>query len=357
MRRGEADTPRILAGLELGERERLAALGVEALRAGRIALLSMAGGMATRFGGGAKACAKLLPDREDSFLSFCCRHLLTRERQYEARVPFVVMTSFATNEAISSALDKADWYGLDPSRRHMFTQSVFPRVQPDAKPLYLDPAARTWPDTLTCCAPGHGDTLGRLRSSGLLAKLREQGVEHILIANIDNIGATIDPVLVGAHIESAQAGARISVEVVARNPGEAGGCVARINEGPHPGPQIVESFRLPSGTSLDDYPHFNTNTLWFCAEALVDELELEWFAVEKKIKDPAGQDLRCLQFESLIGQATALLATRFLEVPRALRFLPIKKRADLNSARNQIAARLDADLAADGDQLSLLAFS
>ena len=333
----DPDAPRELGQLSTADKDVLRARGVDALRRGEVALLSMAGGMATRFGGGAKACARLRNEGDDTFLSWGCGEVLRLEREFEARVPWVVMTSFATHEAITSELEAKDWFGLDPLRRFVFSQSVLPRVQADASPLYAREDARDWPDTLTCCAPGHGDTLGRLRTSGVLAALREAGVRHLLVANVDNLGATVDPVVVGAHLEAAQMGAQCGVEVVPRQPGEAGGCVARLDGAA----QIVESFRLPASTSLDDYPHFNTNTLWFSLDALDSEIPLDWFAVTKELTDPSGSPVECVQFERLIGQATATLRTHFMSVPRALRFVPIKQRADLDSVAEQIGARLE----------------
>ena len=91
--------------------------------------------------------------------------------------------------------------------------------------------------------------------------------------------------------------------------------------------------------------------MWFRIEALVEAIELDWFAVKKEVSTPGGRAVEAIQFERLIGQATATLNSHFVSVPRALRFLPIKKRADLDSMTSQISARLS-----DLDQFSL-AFS
>ena len=79
------------------------------------------------------------------------------------------------------------------------------------------------------------------------------------------------------------------------------------------------------------------------------DLPLDWFAVTKALHDPDGAAVECVQFERLIGQATAFLRTHFMSVPRDLRFIPIKKRADLHSAAEAIGARLE-----NPDQFSLV---
>jgi hypothetical protein len=118
------------------------------------------------------------------------------------------------------------------------------------------------------------------------------------MSNVDNLGATLEPAVVGAHLA---AGAEMTVEVVERRKGEPGGAPARVGGKL----QIVEDFRFPEGFSLDSIPFFNTNTFVLDAAALDGPFELSWFLVRKKVD---GQDairqwpaLRCchqLQRES-----------------------------------------------------------
>jgi UTP--glucose-1-phosphate uridylyltransferase len=167
--------------------------------------------------------------------------------------------------------------------------------------------------------------VGRLRESGVLDRLRARGVEHVLISNVDNLGATVDPVVLGAHLAAVERGADVSVEVVPRREGDAGGCVATVDGRPI----IVEGFRLPAGTDPSAYPHFNTNTLWVRLDALDRELPLTWFPVHKTISLTDRRKLESIQFERLIGQITEFLGSHFQEVDRDARFLPVKTRDDL----------------------------
>lgn len=319
-----------------GRRAALAAKGEDAIRAGKVAALVLNGGMATRFGGGAKGVVSIVDGKPDvSFLAVKLAQYKTLGDELGVKIPVVLMHSFATAGPSREHLAKIDWSGLAAEQRLEFEQSIMPRVLPDGSPLAELPEASDLPDTALFSAPGHGDTHGRLRGSGVLAKLREQGIEHILVSNVDNLGATIDPVVLGAHLEAAEAGAGISVEVVRREAGDAGGCVAQL---PGSGrPAIIEGFRLPEGTDLSDYPHFNTNTLWLVADRIDTPVELTWFAVRKKIdwpgggKAPTGADgqLEVVQFETLIGQLTEFVDSAYLDVDRGERFLPIKTRDDL----------------------------
>lgn len=312
---------------------RLGDRGEQALRAGKVAILVLNGGMATRFGGGAKGVVSVVEGHpKASFLAVKLGQVRATAQALGGRIPVVLMHSFATQGPSEEHLAEIDWSGVHPDDRSFFAQSIMPRVLPDGTPLADLPGAADLPDIALYSAPGHGDTLGRLRDSGALGRLRERGVEHVLVSNVDNLGASLDPVVLGAHLEAVEGGAQLSVEVVRREPGDAGGCVAVLDDGTA---AIVEAFRLPEGVDLADYPHFNTNTLWLHAEAVDREIPLTWFAVRKRIDWPdaskTGEDgkLEVVQFERLIGQATESLPSAYLEVDRRARFCPIKVRDDL----------------------------
>ena len=326
------------ASLSSERRAELTALGEAALAAGKVGILVLNGGMATRFGGGAKGVVPILAGHERvSFLAVKLAQIKVLAERLGASIPVVLMHSFATAGPSREHLRTIDWSGIDVADRYEFEQSIMPRVLPDGTPIAELDGADDLEDTTLFSAPGHGDTHGRLRGSGVLKKLRERGVEHVLVSNVDNLGASLDPVVLGAHLEAAAAGAGISVEVVRRQSGDAGGCVALMPESKRPA--IIEGFRLPEGTDLTHYPHFNTNTLWLAAERVDRDVDLTWFAVRKKIAwsaggaagPDAGGSLEVVQFETLIGQLTEHIGSAYLDVDRGERFLPIKTRGDLGA--------------------------
>lgn len=310
------------------------ARGREALAAGKVAVLVLNGGMATRFGGGAKGTVSVHPDYPHSFLRLKLAQIQTLAQSLGAPIPTVVMHSFATFAPSQEHLRAIDWSGIAEDARFCFSQSIMPRVTPKGEALVEMDQAQDWPDTLLYSAPGHGDTLPRLRDSQVLDTLCERGVEQILISNVDNIAASLDPEILGAHLQAVAQGRQVSIEAVDRRAGEKGGCIAQMAEGP----AIVEGFRLPSSCSLDAYPDFNTNTLWCSVQALREPPELTWFPVQKTLKLPQGGELEVIQFEQLIGEATEFIPSHVLCVQRKRRFLPIKTRDDLHAAAGEMQA-------------------
>jgi UTP--glucose-1-phosphate uridylyltransferase len=233
-------------------------------------------------------------------------------------VPLWMMTSEATDGLIRAAL--ADRH--HPDRLTTFEQFVSLRLTGDGG-LFLDDDGGP-----SVYATGHGDLPDALRQAGLCKTFLAAGGKTVWIANIDNLGATVDPLVLGLHLAH---GAAVTVELVDKVGSDRGGGPVRWNGRP----LITEEFRLPIGFDPATVPVFNTNTFLVDAKAL-HGLAMPWtyVEVEKKIGDR-----RAVQFERLIGEMTATLDTRFLRVPRAgvrSRFLPVKDVAELGNRRQEI---------------------
>jgi len=295
--------------------------GLDALRRGEVAQVVLAGGMATRFGGVVKAVLTAVDGM--SFLEAKLVQTAALEREVGVAVPVALMTSFATDTAIRQHVAER---GLgDPL---VFNQFVSLRLEASGE-LFRDDEART-----SLYAPGHGDLFQALRRSGTLAALRERGVRVVTVSNVDNLGARLDPVVVGAHLVS---GRPLTCEV-ARKEGDMGGAPVRVRGSL----QLVEGPRFPSSFDQDLVPVFNTNTALFELDALDADYDLSWLYV---LKDVDGR--RAVQLERLYHEVSAFVPTQYLEVPRRGprgRFLPIKTPADLERAEDDLRELVSAPI-------------
>jgi len=299
------DLRRVPGPGEPGFEEAFAA-GTAAIRAGAIATVVLAGGMATRFGGGVKAVTAAIDGR--SFLDVKLEETRRLARAVECTIPEALMTSFATDDAIGAHLAERDLG--DPLR---FVQPAAPRLRPDGS-LFL--GADGMPSLY---GQGHGDLFSTLRTSGVLDMLVEMGVQSAMVSNVDNLAARLDPAIVGMHL---LAGTPLTVEVVAKER-DTGGAPARVNGRP----RLLEAFQFPPEFDQDTVPVFNTNTSLITVEALADPGALTWLVVEKSVD---GEPV--IQFERLYHELSAHQATTFLVVPRSGprgRFLPVKQPTDL----------------------------
>lgn len=293
-------------------------VGMQALREGQLAFIVLAGGMATRMGGVVKALVPAVGDR--SFLDLRLGEQTTWARRLGHPVPLWLMTSYATDQKLRQVLGTK----LDGRYLATFMQNISLRLTAQGT-LFKDENGQP-----SLYAPGHGDLPEALERSGLLKQFLDRGGRYVWIANIDNLGATIDPVLLGWHIEH---GAPLSVEVVDKVGSDRGGVPIRWRNRP----MVLEEFRLPKDFDPATIRVFNTNTFLVTAKALHElRMPFTWVQVQKSV----GQ-AKAVQFERLIGEISTALDTRFIRVPRQApnsRFLPVKDNDELERRRDELAA-------------------
>ena len=322
---GEIEPPRpedLTAASRAGRRRattRRATAGLEALRAGEVGQVVLAGGMATRFGGVVKAIVEAVDGR--SFLEIKLAETRELEEAVGAEVPVALMTSFATDDVIREFVAER---GL--GEPIVFHQFVSLRLEPDGD-LFRDAEGRP-----SLYAPGHGDLLRALRESGTLDALRERGVRVVTVSNVDNLGARVDPAVIGMHV----LGGRPYTAEVTRKHGDLGGAPVRVDGKL----QLLEGPRFPPSFDQDRVPVFNSNTAVFDLDALDRDFDLTWLYVEKSADGRVA-----VQLERVYHEASAFLPTTYLEVPRRGprgRFFPIKTPEDLVEAQADLRELLAA---------------
>lgn len=310
-------------------------LGIRAIERGEVAVVVLNGGMATRFGNVVKGVVEVYEGK--SFIALKAEDVRRARDRFGGHVPLVLMNSFATDEKTKEHVEAMDRFGLDDDLL-CFSQSISIRLTPSGELFDEDGMPSYY-------APGHGDFFPSIRASGVLAQLAERGVRTILFSNVDNLGATIDPAVLAAHLRS---GADMTVEVTkkqrtASGAWDKGGAPAKVDGRA----QLVEGFRLPKELPPTYLPDFSTNNFIFSLEAIDRPLELEQHAVEKNVGGRTA-----IQLESIACEASALvdehgeslLRMHVLRVPREGargRFFPVKERVDLDTLRDALKARLE----------------
>lgn len=318
----EAGAIRDMPAPDTPEHAELERAGLDAMKRGEFGVAILNGGMATRFGGVVKGIVEVLPP-DRSFLALKLANVRAAQRRCGARIPVYLMNSFATDADTRAHLEQHAWFGLEPSQVHLFTQFVSVRLTPEGD-LFLREDGDVSP-----YGPGHGDFAPALRRSGCLAQFLRDGGRWLFVSNVDNLGARIDPVLLGLHVQSQR---EATVELAPKWPGDVGGSPYFVDGRI----QLVEQIRYPKSFDPDIVDVFNTNTFHFSAAALDREFDLNYYFVPKSVDGRPA-----IQLERLIGELTRVLSTNYVRVKRtgpASRFLPVKTPDDLEAAREDIAA-------------------
>jgi UDP-N-acetylglucosamine/UDP-N-acetylgalactosamine diphosphorylase len=205
----EAIAPVPVAQLHPGDRA-THQLGEEALRRGAVAALVVAGGQGSRLGfEHPKGMFPISPVRNKTLFELHAEKLLALARRYGRPLPLLVMTSPATHDETVANFRAHDHFGLLPAEVTFFCQGTMPALDMATGKLLLEERGR-----LFASPNGHGGVLLALADMGLLAKLRDRGVETIFYFQVDNpVLKMADPLFVGHHLRT---NSEVSTKVVAK---------------------------------------------------------------------------------------------------------------------------------------------
>jgi UDP-N-acetylglucosamine/UDP-N-acetylgalactosamine diphosphorylase len=199
--------------------------GEALLASGRVALLVVAGGQATRLGyPGPKGTYPIGPVTQRSLFEIQAQKLRGLRRRYEQPLPWYVMTSPATDAPTRDFFARHRHFGLPPDDVFFFRQSVVPSFDLDDRLVLCEPGR------LMENPDGHGGCLTALLRSGGLDDMARRGVSTFFYYQVDNpLVRMADPAYLGFHAES---DAEVSCKVVAKQePMEKMGVLARTERG------------------------------------------------------------------------------------------------------------------------------
>lgn len=171
--------------------------GAAAIRAGKVAAFTVAGGQGTRLGyDGPKGTFPVTPVTGKPLFGVFAEKLLAAGRRYDVEIPWFIMTSTINHEATVQAFEDADYYGLRPEQVMFFSQGRMPAVDLSGRILLEDK------DSVAMSPDGHGGSLRALCRSGAVERMKELGVEAISYFQVDNpLVHCVDPAFIGFHFE------------------------------------------------------------------------------------------------------------------------------------------------------------
>jgi UTP--glucose-1-phosphate uridylyltransferase len=309
--------------------------------------------------------AKSLLEVKDghTFLDVIARQVLHLRERHGARIPLLLMDSFATRDDTLEALErhaelKLDGLPLD------FMQGKVPKLLADG----FEPVSWEEDPKLEWAPPGHGDVFTSLASSGMLDTLLEQGYKYLFLSNSDNLGALLDPRILSWF---AREELPFLSEVVDRTEADRkGGHLARRKDGG--GLVLRETAQVPDEDQdafedTERHRFFNANNIWVSLRALkraLDErdgvLGLPMIVNSKTVdpSDPSSPGV--VQLETAMGAAIgAFEGAAALHVPRS-RFAPVKTTSHLLVVRSdayELAEDWTVQLAPERDAAPIVELS
>lgn len=174
------------------------ATGEAALRAGRVAAFTVAGGQGTRLGyDGPKGTFAVTPLKKKPLFQVFAEKIKAAGLRYGKPLHWFIMTSHANHEQTEQFFAANKFFGLDKGRVHFFRQGRMPAVGFDGKILLETKSS------LALSPDGHGGSLRALHRSGALDLMAKEGIDTISYFQVDNpIVRCIDPAFIGFHLQA-----------------------------------------------------------------------------------------------------------------------------------------------------------
>ncbi|MEY4243438.1 MAG: UTP--glucose-phosphate uridylyltransferase [Verrucomicrobiota bacterium] len=317
-------------------------VGVEALRRGEVAVVTLAAGAGSRWTQGAGVVKALHPfcklgGRHRSFIETHLAKSRKTGREAGIPIPHIFTTSYFSHGPTERFLQHYGNYNYEgplylsqgksiglrtvPTVRDLrFAWEEMPQQVLDVQQQKVRDSLRTallnWAEAtgeasdytdnlpLQCLHPvGHWYEIPNLLRNGTLADLLEKRpqLQTLVLHNIDTVGMNVDPALLGHHLES---GAGLSFEVITRRLEDRGGGLARVNGRP----QLVEGLAMPREEDEFNLSYYNSNTCWIQIDALLHAFQL------------TRADLRDA------GKVSAAIRTLAARMPTYITLKDVKKR-------------------------------
>lgn len=172
------------------------AAGEAAVRAGRVAAFTVAGGQGTRLGyDGPKGTFPVTPVSHKTLFQVFAEKIARSAEKFQTPIHWFILTSEINNDATVAAFEQHDYFGLQPDEVHFIVQGLVPAVDREGKILLADKA------TIAMTPDGHGGSLRALVRTGATAKMKALGIDCLSYFQVDNpLIPCIDPAFIGFHL-------------------------------------------------------------------------------------------------------------------------------------------------------------
>ena len=173
-------------------------IGIDAIKRGKFAVVTMAGGQGTRLGyKGPKGTFELDITPKKSLFEILCDTLKDACAKYKVVIPWYIMTSTYNDEATRKFFEEKNFFGYPKKYIKFFKQSQLPLIDINGN-LILEELYK-----VKEASNGNGDVFSSMKSEGILKDIAKKRIEWISFSGVDNVILEIvDPVFLGLTISN-----------------------------------------------------------------------------------------------------------------------------------------------------------
>lgn len=316
-------------------------IGLQAIRAGKVGCVMLAGGQGTRLGFDKPKGMFNVGLTKTLYIFECLINNLKRVTDLAGcYVPLYIMTSEKNHADTVQFFEEQQYFGYPKSCVVFYQQAMAPSVDFEGKILLEAPGK------ISLSPNGNGGWFSSMQKAGLLPALHEQGIEWLQVFSVDNVLQRLaDPVMIGAMLHK---GFSNAAKVVSKaNPDERVGVLC-LEDG---SPSIVEYYEMTEeirNSRLENgelaYRFGVTLNYFFHVEELEQILNTRMpvHVVQKKIPylDDSGklvkpEEPNGYKFEELVVDMIHLMKDCLpTEIIREEEFAPIKNPVGVDSVES-----------------------
>ena len=178
--------------------EKAREIGEEAIRSGRLAAFTPAGGQGTRLGYDApKGSFPVTPVTQKPLFQVFAEKILAGSKRYGVEIPWYIMTSEGNHDATVAFFEERDFFGLNRDKVRHFSQGTMPAVDFEGRIIMSGKGKiATSPD-------GHGGSMRALVRNGCIDEMKDAGIDCVSFFQIDNpLVRCVHPEFVGFHLSN-----------------------------------------------------------------------------------------------------------------------------------------------------------
>ncbi|MDE6749886.1 MAG: UTP--glucose-1-phosphate uridylyltransferase [Lachnospiraceae bacterium] len=334
-----------LAVMQLPEieanKEEFTSAGIDAIKAGKVGAVLLAGGMGTRLGSDApKGVYNIGITKEVYIFGRLIENLLDVVHLTNTWIHLFIMTSDKNHETTTSFFEEKNYFGYKKEYITFFMQDMAPASDYEGK-VYMETKSK-----MSTSPNGNGGWFLSMMKCGVVDKIRKEGIEWLNVFAVDNVLQRIaDPCFVGATIRKNCA---VGAKVVRKNAPDEKIGVMCLEDGR---PSIVEYYELTeelmNTKDENGEPAYNFGVIlnYLFREKDLEEIvakKLPLHVVEKKIPylNEKGETVKpeepngC-KFEQLVLDMVYQLDSCLpYEVVRNYEFAPIKNKTGVDSVES-----------------------
>lgn len=173
-------------------------LGINTIKNGNLAVITLAGGQGSRLGfKGPKGTFELDTKPKISLFEVLCNYLKDACSKFKTIIPWYIMTSSENHEATCKFFEEKNFFDYPRDYVTFFTQENLPLIDVNGK-LVLEEIYK-----LKVASNGNGNLFSSLQKYNLLEDMRNKNVKWAFVGGVDNVLLNpLDALFIGLTVDS-----------------------------------------------------------------------------------------------------------------------------------------------------------